>query len=113
MENEGQEVKAKKAKKVKHAVEGQEATPGNDEPKVKKERVRTSKNYDQFSEITLNAEKNPKREGSKSHTRFALYRTGMTVSEFIKEGGTFGDLAWDSQRSHITVSAKPGAEVTA
>lgn len=46
---------------------------------------------------------NPKREGSAAHARFALYKEGMTVGEFLKAGGTRADLAWDSKREHIKI----------
>ena len=53
------------------------------------------------AKITILTEdkKNPKREGTAAHARFALYRDGMTVAEFIKAGGTRADLAWDSAAS--------------
>jgi len=65
---------------------------------------RTSKNFDKGAVITRLSEKNPKREGSKSHVRFAAYKTGMTVEQFIAAGGTYGDLAWDSARSFISIA---------
>jgi hypothetical protein len=44
---------------------------------------------------------NPRREGSETHERFALYRSGMKVGTFIERGGWFGDLRWDVARKHI------------
>jgi hypothetical protein len=50
---------------------------------------------------------NPKREGSKAHARFALYRTGMTVAEYRAAVGDAtnarADLAWDVRHKFITI----------
>lgn len=55
------------------------------------------------AQITLVAETNPKR--GKSAARFAIYRTGMTVAEFLAEGGLRADLAWDAEHGYISVAA--------
>lgn len=55
--------------------------------------------------ITLNRLENPKRAGSKSAARFDLYKNGMTIGEFIKAGGTRGDVNWDVAHNHISVAA--------
>lgn len=78
------------------------AKPGEDK-KPAAPRVRASARFPDAAKITLISEKNPKREGSKAHPRFALYKTGQTVGEFIKAGGTFGDLDWDSSHGFISV----------
>lgn len=44
---------------------------------------------------------NPKKAGSASYMRFALYEVGMTVDEFLAKGGTMGDIKWDHERSFI------------
>lgn len=49
---------------------------------------------------------NPKRKGSEAHARFALYRQGMTVAEFIAAGGRRDDLHWDTGRGFVFVSAE-------
>lgn len=51
--------------------------------------------------IDLKRLENPKRKGSKSAARFALYTNGMTVAEFLKAGGTRGDINWDVAHEHI------------
>lgn len=81
------------------------AEPGKpgEEKKPAAPRVRTSARFPDGAKITLISEKNPKREGSKAHFKFSQYKTGMTCGEFIKAGGTFGDLDWDSQRGFISV----------
>lgn len=61
--------------------------------------------------ITVVAEKNPKAKGSKSERRFALYRTGMTVGEYITAASKLGggrrkavrDLTWDSTHDFIKI----------
>lgn len=63
--------------------------------------------------ITLLAETNPKTMQSKSYRRFACYRTGQTVQEFIREveklrGGhrrmAVRDLKWDESHGYISIS---------
>lgn len=51
--------------------------------------------------IRILAETNPKRPGTSAHERFAKYRDGMTVAQFIAAGGTRGDISWDTERSFI------------
>jgi hypothetical protein len=54
--------------------------------------------------ITILVDKNPKKQGSKSHKRFAMYQTGMTVAAFVKAGGTTGDVVWDTLHKFISVA---------
>lgn len=56
-----------------------------------------------FSDTTRITEvgENPKKPGSASHARFALYRAGMTVAEALAAGVTKGDVRWDMERGHI------------
>jgi len=54
--------------------------------------------------IKVLAEKNPKREGSASFKRFALYKSGMTVGAFVEKGGTLGDVHYDTAHKYISVS---------
>lgn len=51
--------------------------------------------------IAYVAETNPKKPGSAAHAKFALYRVGMTVSEFIAAGGTTADVKWDTERGFV------------
>ena len=53
--------------------------------------------------IRLQAQENPKKEGTPSHERFALYRDGMTVAEYLEAGGWRSDLRWDSKREYIRI----------
>jgi aldehyde dehydrogenase (NAD+) len=72
--------------------------------------------------ITWVTEENPKQERSKSHDRFALYRVGMTVDEFIAAGGKREDIKWDMERGFIRLDGakarnplddEPGIDQTA
>lgn len=56
---------------------------------------------DKDAKIKILADKNPKREGSAAHARFALYKTGMKVETFIKNGGTAIDVAYDVKKGYI------------
>jgi hypothetical protein len=56
--------------------------------------------------IATVVKENPKKEGTKAHERFALYKKGMTVAEFIAAGGNRADLAWDVEHEFITIRRK-------
>ena len=48
--------------------------------------------------IKLLVRNNPKKEGTKAHQAFALYRNGMTVDEFVRAYGTVAFLAAFEER---------------
>lgn len=77
-------------------------------PKAKRE---SQGKYPATAVITLLAEKNPKREGSASHTRFAAYKTGITVAEALAAGLTTGDFHHDV--AHGFISIEVGEEAAA
>ena len=73
----------------------------------KEQRARRSKfaeMYPDASTITMLVEENPKKEGSKSRTRFDHYFNSKTVGEFIAAGGTYADIAYDIGRMHIQIT---------
>lgn len=55
---------------------------------------------------------NPKKAGSRSHARFALYRAGQTIAEFyaacvaagFPESEARADISWDRRKGFITVN---------
>jgi len=61
--------------------------------------------------ITVMVEKNPKTLGSKSHARFGMYKTGMTVGDYVAAVIRSGrarrlairDITWDREHGYITV----------
>ena len=53
--------------------------------------------------IRLLVDKNPKRPTASAHARFALYRDGMTVAEFLAAGGTRADLSWDRTKHFVAI----------
>ena len=61
--------------------------------------------------VIVKVEPNPKKQGSKSFDRYALYQVGMTVSDFIRAGGSKGDVQWDVGRSYIEL-APPGTVIS-
>lgn len=93
--------KAKKAKAAK--AEGETAAPK--EPKAERY------NREHKIRLLLNAEgvqygptNNPKRAGSASHDRFALYEDGMTIGASIEKGVKTEDIAWDVRKGFIEIS---------
>ena len=83
-----------------------EAKPKSTEPKAPRESA-LRKQYPDNSVIRLKTEggKNPKRPGSKSFDRFAVYKDGMTVAEAVKGGVIYADLSWDVGHGFIAVEA--------
>lgn len=90
------------AKPIKHAPAGAPTKPEKTAraPKVKGEPSARLK-LDLTAKITVVSKENPKREGSGANKRFALYKTGMTVGEFLKAGGIPPDVHWDSKQNFI------------
>ncbi len=64
---------------------------------------RSAANFDGNARIKLLVKENPKREGSKTHERFALYKNGMKVSEALEKGLTREDLDWDTKHDFISI----------
>lgn len=62
--------------------------------------------------IATEGKKNPKKEGSKSHARFALYKDGMTVQAYLEASVAAGqdrkaaraDLKWDTDHGFVTIA---------
>ena len=52
---------------------------------------------------------NPKKEGSKSHQRYELYKFATTVEEAFQLGMKPGDLKHDHERKFATVAAAESA----
>src|SRR5271155_1366709 len=74
-------------------------------PKAPKEPKESNfkKVYPDTAVITVKAASNPKRVGSKAHGTFSLYKTGMTVGDFIKAGGYYAALSWDVGHGFVEV----------
>lgn len=53
--------------------------------------------------ITFVADPNPKRNNTLARERYALYRVGMTVAEYIAAGGRSGDVNHDVAEGYITL----------
>jgi hypothetical protein len=92
-------------KNAKGEVIEVEAAKGKQEAATKRKRGEIDMN-DPFMRQTITVERleNPKRKGSASAKRFNLYKNGMTVGEFLKAGGRRGDVNWDSEHEHITLT---------
>lgn len=65
-------------------------------------RVQYAKKHDPRVILRVQAE-NPKMPQTKSFDRFALYRVGMTVSEYVAVGGKMEDINHDSKKGFIEV----------
>lgn len=98
-----------KAKKVKDVVAAAEEAAASVEKAAAK--TRGIRGLSESAEITLVAESNPKRPGSKSFERFALYQNGMTQGEALDAGVLTADLIWDSKHGFITIEGYDPGEV--
>ena len=56
---------------------------------------------------------NPKKEGSKTRTRFALYREGMTIKQALEAGITTADLVYDRDHGFVVFTAPEGGSAVA
>lgn len=97
----------------KLSIKERQMSDKNKKPAEKKEGTpRAAKKYTGEMKITLLTDKddkpygpknNPKREGSKSADRFALYKNGMTVDQFVAAGGLYADVVYDVDKKFISV----------
>lgn len=97
----------------KEAVKNPDGSAAPKAPAEKKDRAprqsNFSKLYPEASKITLLAEANPKRPGTKAHETFALYGKSATVGDFLKAGGFYQALSWDVGHGFVKVEAAPTA----
>lgn len=47
---------------------------------------------------------NPKRKDTLAYTRYALYRDGMTIAEYVAAGGRSGDIKHDLAFEYIQLT---------
>ena len=81
--------------------------PSAAEEGAKERKQRGSPNYPLDGKLTVRVDANPKRVGSKAHARFALYKTGDTVEQFMKKGGTYSTLKWDTEHGFVAINETP------
>lgn len=73
-------------------------------PKGKKGGGSRAGSFQPAAHIKVLAKENPKRQGSAAFKRFGLYGRCKTVEEFLKRGGTTGDLRYDTAAGFIKVA---------
>lgn len=90
------EKKAKRALKMKN-VNGKKKTTKTKGKSERKPRVVDGK-------ITLLEKTNPKREKSKAHKRYELYRKHHTIAGYLEAGGKRSSLRYDERHGFIKLS---------
>ena len=102
---------SKKKSKSKDKVEDEDVDEAEERitsKKVGKKSIEpktgSSSGISETSKITLLVKANPRREGTKAHKRFALYKTGMTVGDYLKKGGSRGSLRKDLKLKRVKVT---------
>lgn len=99
----GQEESDMATKKTPQPIEKKVAAPKVAAPKAEKsEALGRKATFKDDMKITILVEGNPKRAGAAA--RFALYKKGMTVAEYLAAGGTMADIRWDVKQEFISVS---------
>lgn len=102
--SEGQLVEvAEVVEEIDETLDGESAKVPTEEKKSRKRGLNEEDPFLKQVIATVKTE-NPKRKSSKSFQRYALYEPGMTVLQFIKAGGTRGDINWDVAHGHITLA---------
>ena len=51
--------------------------------------------------IKILVTENPKREGTRAYERFAGYKDGLTVKEYVEKGGAMSAVRYDSAHNYI------------
>lgn len=93
-----------RAKAAKPAKKKAAAAAGATNGEAKAARGRRSA-FNADAKIKVLAKENPKREGSRAHERFALYKDGMTVGAFLEKGGSLGDLRYDTKHGFVQIAS--------
>lgn len=57
--------------------------------------------FNDSMKITVLVKENPKR--AKAAERFALYKNGLTIADYVTAGGTLADVRWDTKQQFISV----------
>lgn len=106
-----QKVLEDQEKATQLASRGRDAAPPVNEedpvPVAPRATGRGSATYADTARITVLVAKNPKREGSAAHVRFAKHRTGASVADYVAAVGdrrkALQDLGWDVAHGFIKV----------
>jgi hypothetical protein len=90
------------------APPAQKAAPAKEEAPAEKAKPKVNRsNFKEMwpadAKLTLNVTENPKKEGSKARERFQYYFTSKTVGDYLGQGGTYQDIAYDLGRAFIKV----------
>ena len=67
------------------------------------EEVKARRRANKKSIIKILVENNPKRKGTLTYERVALYKDGMTVAEYVQAGGRTGDVNHDVEQGYISL----------
>lgn len=97
-------LKEVKAEKTPKGLKQAEKTINKALKKVAKKEA--SEKSEDTRKIKVLVKENPKREGSDSFKRFALYsdKAIKTVADFIAAGGTSADVRYDAAKGYIQVA---------
>lgn len=104
-----QKVLEDQEKATQLASKGRDAAPPVNEadPVPVAPRATGRASYADTARITVLVAENPKRAGSAAHVRFATYRPGMTVADYVAAVGdrrkALQDLGWDVAHGFVKV----------
>ena len=114
MEEKAAEEKAEKKEQVKKAKVAKKAKMKKAKVKKKNGKMKKGKKGKKGKmsrgprvrdgKITLLEKTNPKREGSKAHKRYELYRKHKTIAKYLDAGGKRSSLRYDEKHKFIKTS---------
>ena len=90
-------------KTMKAKANSKSKSKSKSKAKAKTAAAKPKGSFNPDAKITVLAKENPRREGTDAHEKFKLYKTGMTVADYIKKGGSSGKIRTDVARGNIKV----------
>jgi len=95
---------ARKRSKTKSKTRKRKAPAKRKTSKKSSGRRGRAPKYGDNAKIKVLAKENPFRDGSKAAKNFKVYKTGLTVGDYVAKGGDRSSLKFDVGRKFISVS---------
>jgi hypothetical protein len=94
-------------------IEGEIYLEDNPEGQRAVEARREEKRANDRLKIWVLVDENPKKKNTKAHDRFELYKDGIMVTTFLRNGGKRVDIDWDVTRGFIAIAESDPRDETA
>lgn len=93
-------------KRKEETMAARKKTPAKGKGSESTGRRGRARRWDDDATIEVNVDENPKREGSKAHRLFELYRKNKTVGKWFAAGGETQTLRWDFDHGFIAINGE-------